>query len=146
MTTVHDVTPDLAAEQVAMASVPGRVVDAWHRHDASGFAGVFTEDGTMVLPGLYLKGREAIQAYMAEAFLGPYRGTEVTGTPVSISPLGTEAAVLVTEGGVLAAGDSEVAESRAIRASWVLVKRDGQWWLAAYHNCPAHAQRPPVDR
>ncbi|MFC5687039.1 hypothetical protein [Amycolatopsis mediterranei] len=42
-------------------------------------------------------------------------------------------------------GESAVAEDQAIRASWVVVERDGRWWTAAYENSPAY--RPlPVSR
>ena len=47
--------------------------------------------------------------------------------------------LLVTSGGVLRPGESQVSDARAIRATWLVVKRDGQWLLTAYQNCPAVA-------
>lgn len=126
-----------AADQAAMAAVPQRIVKAWAEHDAEAFAGVFTDDGTMILPGTYCKGREDISAFMAEAFRGRYQGTQVTGTPISVAFLNGEAGVLVTHGGVLRPGQSELSDETAIRASWVVVKRNGEWQLAAYQNSPA---------
>jgi uncharacterized protein (TIGR02246 family) len=117
--------------------VPGRIVAAWQANDADAFAATFTEDGSMILPGdVYLTGRERIRAYMAEAFGGPYRGTQVTGTPLALKPLADDVVLLLTQGGVLADGASEVSAANAIRASWLLRRVDGQWLITAYQNTP----------
>ncbi|WP_431682754.1 nuclear transport factor 2 family protein [Kitasatospora sp. KL5] len=52
------------------------------------------------------------------------------------------AAIVVSESGILFAGESEVPDARKINATWVLEKKDGSWHIAAYHNsamlAPAH--------
>lgn len=126
------------ADKAAIAALTQKVVAAWAYHDAETFASVFTEDGTMILSGVYCEGREAVRDHMAKAFEGPYRGTQVTGTPVSIRSLGPDTAILLSQGGVLAPGETEVSEGSAIRASWLVVRRDGQWLLAAYQNTPRY--------
>ncbi|WP_034273232.1 SgcJ/EcaC family oxidoreductase [Haloechinothrix halophila] len=139
MTTTADTRAETGpsdADQAAVASLTQRVVAAWAYHDADAFASVFTEDATMILPGVYRKGADEIRAYMAEAFAGKYQGTQVTGKPVDLRFLAPDVAILLTAGGVMHKGESEVADERAIRASWLVVKRDGQWRLAAYQNSP----------
>jgi uncharacterized protein (TIGR02246 family) len=127
------------SDAAALAALPQRIVDAWEAHDPDAFAAVFAEDGSMILPGVYCKGRGQIRTFMAEGFAGRYRGTRITGEPMDLRLLSDSSAVLLTQGGVLAPGETAVDDRRAIRASWVAVKRAGQWQLAAYQNSPRDA-------
>jgi len=139
MTTTETGT---AADQAAIAALTQKVIAAWAYHDADAFAGVFTEDGTMILPGVYKKGRDEIRAFLVESFAGNYKGTQVTGRPLEIRFFTPDSGVLITQGGVLGPGETEVADSQSIRASWTVVKRDGSWHLASYQNTPAKQQLP----
>ncbi|MFG3643102.1 SgcJ/EcaC family oxidoreductase [Micromonospora sp. NPDC047762] len=125
-----------AEAQAAVAAVPRHIVTAWAEHDADAFARTFTEDATMILPGVFCRGRDKIRGYMEQAFQGQLKGTRVTGTPVDARLIAPGVAVLTTEGGVLEPGTEDVSPARAIRASWILVERDGEWLLAAYQNSP----------
>ena len=130
-------TPNMPDALMAeIAAVPGRLVSAWAAHDAEAFSQLFTQDGTLIMPGVYKKGRDEIRQFMEAGYAGPYKGTSVTGTPLDIKPLGTNAVALLTVGGVLASGEKEVSTKQAIRAAWILVKDDGTWRLAVYQNCP----------
>jgi uncharacterized protein (TIGR02246 family) len=136
MTDSSTATVDPAEVQL----VPGRIVAAWQAHDAEAFAAAFTEDGSMILPGgVYLTGRPAIRDFMAEGFVGRYRGTRVTGTPLAYKPLADDVVLLLTEGGVLAEGESKVSAAEAIRASWLLRRVAGHWLITAYQNTPIAA-------
>ncbi|MEU5716215.1 SgcJ/EcaC family oxidoreductase [Streptomyces sp. NPDC020403] len=130
-------TGSTRTDQEGAAAVPQRIVTAWANHDAKKFAAVFTEKGTMILPGVFKKGREAVAEFMTEAFAGPYKGTRVTGEPISVEFLSPDSAVLVTAGGVLLPGEEEVSAERSVRATWVVVKEETGWQLAAYQNTPA---------
>jgi uncharacterized protein (TIGR02246 family) len=90
----------------------------------------------MILPGVYVKGRDKIREYMADGYANQYKGTTVGGSPLDIKPLGTDAVALLTVGGVMAPGETNYSDKEAIRASWILVKSEGLWRLAVYHNCP----------
>lgn len=131
-------TPQLdTGDTDALRAIPQHIVEAWADHDADRFAEVFTENATLILPGdVFLTSREEIRTFMRNAFSGPFKGTRVTGAPRSVRPLAGSVAVLVTQGGVLAPGDTEPTAARAIRATWVLVKEGADWRIASYQNTP----------
>lgn len=124
------------ADKAAVTQLTERIVAAWASHDAEAFARVFTEDGTMILPGAFAKGRQEIQTFMSAGFAGPFKGTRVTGQPFDVRFLSPQVSLLLTQGGVLAPGQTELAPERTIRASWLAVKQGGEWLLAAYQNSP----------
>lgn len=126
-------------DQEAIAGVPKRIVAAWAGQDAEAFAEVFTEDGTMILPGVLRNGRDEIRSYMDAAFSGAYKGTRVMGTPQQFRILADDVVLLITRGGVLAADEQDLPDGRAVHASWLVVRRDRRWQLAAYQNSPAGA-------
>lgn len=130
------------ADQAAVATLPQQLLTAWAEQDGDTIADLFTEDGTLILPGVFRQGREDIRVYFKDAFDNQYRGTRVVGTPLGLRFFGPDAALLLSAGGVLAAGETEPSEGQAIRASWFAVRVDGEWKLAAYQNTPAKRGLP----
>jgi uncharacterized protein (TIGR02246 family) len=129
--------PFTSEKEKEVLSVPLRLVAAWATNDADGVAGVFTEDGILILPGdVFKKGRDEIRSFMAAAYAGPFKGTGVTGAPVDVRILSDDVALIRTHGGILAAGETDIAPELAVRSTWVTVKKDGQWYLAGYQNSP----------
>ena len=114
------------------------VYDAWAAGDADAFAALYTEDATVVQPGIHKKDNETIRTTMAAGFAGPLKGSRVVDEPQSLRLIGSDTAIVITEGGVLMAGQDEVPSERAVRATWVLTKEDGKWYVAAYQNSPAN--------
>ena len=101
------------------------------------FAAGYTEDASVIQPGVYEKDREEIRANIAAAFAGPLSGSRVAARPVDVRFLTGGTAIVVSEDGTIFAGQGAVASERLVRASWVLVRRDGGWRIASYHNSPA---------
>jgi uncharacterized protein (TIGR02246 family) len=60
----------------------------------------------------------------------------VTGWPLSVTPLGDDVVMVLTQGGIMLAGETEVAPSREIRAIWIIVRRDGEWKLLSHQSSP----------
>jgi uncharacterized protein (TIGR02246 family) len=131
-----------AADQAAIAVIPQRMLAAWAHQDAASIADLFTDDGTLILPGVFRQGRQDIKAYFSDAFDTHYAGTQVVGKPIGLRFFGADVALLLSTGGVLAAGETEVSDAQAIRATWFIVRVDGQWRLGAYQNSTAKTGLP----
>ncbi|HEY7592197.1 MAG TPA: SgcJ/EcaC family oxidoreductase [Actinophytocola sp.] len=127
-----------SSDQAAIGALTQRMVTGWAYGEAETIADLFVEDGTLILAGVFCNGRDEIRDYFAQAFEGKYKGTQVTGKPISIRSLGPDTAILLSSGGVLEPGETEVSAEGAIRASWLVVRREGQWRLAAYQNSPRY--------
>jgi uncharacterized protein (TIGR02246 family) len=112
------------------------IYQAWADGDADAFAKLYTEDATVVMPGVFNQGRDGIRGYMAAGFAGPLKGSRGVDTPRDTRVIDGQSAIVVSEGGIVPAGQDDVPEGRTVRATWVLSKRDGQWLVAAYSNAP----------
>ena len=111
---------------------------AWEANDAEAFVAYYLEDASVVQPGRYKKDREEIRTTMAAGFAGPLQGSRVFDRPQDIRFLTDETAIVVSEGGIVFPGQDVVPSEALVRATWVLAKRDGCWYVAAYHNSPAN--------
>ena len=119
-------------------SVIQAIYEAWAAGDADAFAELYTDDATVVQPGVHKKDKAEIRTTMAAGFAGPLKGSRVLDEPKSVRFLGPDAAVVISEGGVLMAGQGELPAERLVRATWVLAKHNEQWFVAAYQNSPAN--------
>lgn len=130
-------SPAIAENAAALREVPQRIVSAWADNDAKAFADAFAEDATLILPNdVYLAGREDIRSYMAKGFAGPYKGSKVFGVPLSVRQYGNDVIIIVTRGGVIPAGETELPQDAAIRATWVMARQGEDWLIVAYQNTP----------
>jgi len=128
-------TEDEAAIQAVLADS----YKAWEAGDADGMVASYTADATAILPGSLRGSRDVIRDNMALAFEGPLKGSSTYNKQLSLRFVGREAAIVVSESGILLAGETEVPEARKVNATWVFEKREGQWLIAAYHNSPVRA-------
>ncbi len=137
-TSTELVTEPNDTDKAAIAALTQKVAAAWAGHDADAFADQFVDNATMILTGVFCEGRTAARDFLTKAFQGPFKGTRVTGTPISMRMLGDNAAILLSRGGVLAPGETRPSHQRAIHASWVVVRHGDEWRLAAYQNTPVN--------
>jgi len=65
------------AGRQAVLDVLARVYQAWEAGDAETFVADYTDDASVIQPGVYEKDREEIRTNMAAAFAGPLNGSRV---------------------------------------------------------------------
>ena len=128
-----------AQDRAAIEAVLVDSYKAWEAGDADGMVADYTADATAIMTGSLRGSREVIRENMALAFAGPLKGSSTYNKQLSLRFVGQDAAIVVSESGILFAGQSEVPEAGKVNATWVLEKRDGQWLIAAYHNSPVLA-------
>ena len=140
----HGVTEDTSfyreftsADERAVLTVPQRIQDAWLKNDADVFADVFTANGSLLLQDNQLTSQDEIRAYMRAGFSGPLKGAHVYGWPLEFKFLDENVAIAITEGGIIRAGESEIAPENQIRAVWVVVRNaDGDLNLFSHQSSP----------
>jgi uncharacterized protein (TIGR02246 family) len=124
----------MADEDSAVRAVLDGIVTAWSQNDADAFVALYADDATVVLPGLYMKNKEAIRANMEAAFAGPLRGSTRLVDLQSVRFVGSDAAVLVGKCTVVPEGETVPPAERWAFATWVLAKHDEKWLVEAYHD------------
>jgi uncharacterized protein (TIGR02246 family) len=126
-------------DEAAIQAVLADSYEAWEAGDADGMVANYTGDATAIMTGSLRGSRDVIRESMALAFEGPLKGSTTYNKQLSLRFVGRDAAIVVSESGILFAGQTEVLETGKVNATWVFEKRDGQWLIAAYHNSPVLA-------
>lgn len=125
------------ADEKAALTIGQRIQAAWAANDADAFAGVFAENGSLLMRDEQLTSRAEIRSYMAAGFAGPLRGARVTGWPLEVKFLNDDVAVFVTYGGIVLATDAGLLPQNQIRAVWAIVKRaPGKLELLSHQGSP----------
>ncbi|MGW1991875.1 SgcJ/EcaC family oxidoreductase [Embleya sp. NPDC001921] len=126
-----------AEDRAAIQAVLVDSYKAWEGGDAERMVADYTVDATAIMTGSLRDSREVIRENMALAFAGPLKDTSTYNRQLSLRFVGRDAAIVVSESGILFPGQAEVPDSGKVNATWVFEKRDGRWLIAAYHNSPA---------
>jgi uncharacterized protein (TIGR02246 family) len=129
---------DTRTAETAVRELFRELYAAWAAGDADAFAALYRPDATVVMPGVFHRGRDVVRDYMAAAFAGPLRGSRGLDEPQDIRFLGPDTAVVVSTAGILMAGERELPSERERTATWVLHRDGARWLIAAYANAPAH--------
>ena len=137
--TTPDATMLSAGQEGALHAVFDETSAAWADGDADAFAARYAIDATVILPGRYLPGREAIRTAMAAAFAGPLKNSRRIHRVQSVRFTDPGTAVVITDSITALPGNPEPPVQQHERATWVLSRHDGRWLIDAYHSSPKHA-------
>ena len=107
--TSKTATAGPATDRQAVLDVLARLYRAWEAGDAETFVADYTEDASVIQPGVYEKDREEIRTYIAAAFAGPLNGSRVAARPVNVRVLTGDTAIVVSEDGIIFPGQDAVA-------------------------------------
>ncbi len=132
-----------------VADVLGRQEAAWNRGDSKGFAEQFDADGTFTnIIGVTLFGREGFEKQHARIFSTIYKGSTMKlsirrlnfpNPDVALADVDAEVTNYQrTPAGLPVPGDG-VLRTHLLE---VLVRKNGAWWVVAFHNVDVIPQPP----
>lgn len=127
-----------ATDEASVRDVLAKLYTAWADGDADAFAALYRDDATVVLPGVFNRGRDQIRNHMSAGFQGPLKGSRGIDEPQDIRIIDGHTAIVTSMAGILMASETELPTERERYATWILTQHDGSWQIAAYTNTPAH--------
>ncbi len=116
-----------AQDEAAIQAVLVESYKAWEAGDADGMVADYTADATAVMTGSLRDSREVIRENMALAFEGPLKGSSTYNKQLSLRFLGRDAAIAVSESGILFAGP----RNYGLFMDWVFAAAGTDWCLKA---------------
>ena len=125
------------SQDSAIRAVFAQTSRAWANGDGEAFTASYAPDATVILPGVYLPGQDAIREAMAAAFAGSLKNTRRSHQVRSIRFTSPGTAIVITDSVTVPPGEPQPAAQQRERATWVLARSDGRWLIHAYHSVPA---------
>jgi len=131
-------------DEAAIRDVQKEQADTWNRHDAAGYARLFTEDGDVVnVLGWWWRGRAQIQSKLEGAFAFVFHESRLSITDTSVRFLTPTIAVAhvrwTMEGARTPPSGPEPREGIQIQ---ILQKTAGHWLIQSFQNTNAVPERP----
>jgi uncharacterized protein (TIGR02246 family) len=126
-----------SADEKEIAAVVDRFVEAWNRHDAHAFAGVFTENADFAnVRGMGATGRDAIEKFHAPIFASIFKNSHQTTSVSKIRFLKPDIAAVDVRWEMTGATSSD-GSARPLRKgllNFIMTKSGGDWQIAVMHN------------
>jgi uncharacterized protein (TIGR02246 family) len=113
-------------------SLATRFVDAWNSHDAAAFGALMAVDADWVTAsGIRLRGRDSIQAYLADEHATWAKSTTMRATNIHVRSLSRNSAVVLFEWEISTPAESGGAPSIARGNNLFVAVMGGGWAIAS---------------
>ena len=125
------------ADSAAIRQVVAEFLDAFNHHDAHGWAMPFTEDGDFTnVSGLTRHGRKEIEERFKGLFAGSLKDAHRTVNIKHIRFVKPDVAAVDAEWELTGSKAADGAENPVRKGifTWVMVKQDGGWKFADFHE------------
>jgi uncharacterized protein (TIGR02246 family) len=125
------------ADSAAIRQVVAQFLDAFNRHDAHGWAAEFMEDGDFTnVSGLSRHGQKEIEERFKGLFAGPLKDSHRTVNVRHIRMVKPDVAAVDADWELTGSKASDGSENPPRKGifTWVMVKQNGQWRFADFHE------------
>jgi uncharacterized protein (TIGR02246 family) len=131
-------------DEVAIRAVATRQGETWTRHDARGYAALFTEDCDVVnVVGWWWKGRAELEQKLTRAFAYIFSESRLTITDVQVRFLSPDVAIAHGRWTMSGARTPPgIPEPRAGIQTLVFTKQSGRWLINGFQNTHSVPERP----
>jgi uncharacterized protein (TIGR02246 family) len=122
-------------------------IEGWNRQDAAAMAKVVAEDGLVIgFDGSQMRGQEAVGRDLGAIFADHETAAYVPKVR-SVSPIGSDGALLYAVAGMIPPGGSELMEDRNQVQTLVARQQSGGWEAVLVQTTPARFDgRPELSR
>ena len=123
-------------DEAAVRQIVKSVEAGWNAHDGKAFAAPFAADADyVVVNGMYIKGKDAIEKGHTGIFTTIYKDSRNTATIKSVRFLRPDVAVVHVEWNLEFQANGEIRKGHALN-TMIMTKDNGKWSIAAFHNTP----------
>ena len=125
------------AESAAIKQVIANFIDGFNHHDAHAWAMPFTEDGDFTnVTGLTRHGRKEVEERFKGLFAGPLKDAHRMATVRHIRFVKPDVAAVDAEWELVGSKAADGSENPVRKGifTWVMVKQDGHWMFADFHE------------
>jgi uncharacterized protein (TIGR02246 family) len=137
-------------DEDAIRKILDEEIATWNQGDADGYSKHFAADGTLTpIRGLFYAGGKAFRDRHEVIFKGQFHGTKLQFQVVSLRFVTSEVAICETltwvsgfENGAPPYTHLDAKGRLRTRLLQVMVKRNGEWQIVAYHNVDI---KPDID-